>query len=44
MKLDGAFSWTAVLVSLAASAVTGFLAGVAPARRAARLNPAEALR
>jgi putative ABC transport system permease protein len=44
MRLDGAFSWTAVLVSLAASAVTGFLAGVAPARRAARLNPAEALR
>jgi putative ABC transport system permease protein len=38
------FSWTAVLVSLAASTVTGALAGVIPARRAAMLNPADALR
>ena len=44
MRLDGAFSLAAVLVSLAASALTGFLAGVAPARRAARLQPADALR
>jgi putative ABC transport system permease protein len=43
-KLGGIFSWTAVLVSLAASALTGFLAGVVPARRAAALNPADALR
>jgi putative ABC transport system permease protein len=44
MRLDGAFSWTAVVVSLLAAAVTGLAAGVAPARRAARLHPADALR
>jgi ABC-type antimicrobial peptide transport system permease subunit len=31
-------------VSLAAATVVGMLAGVAPARRAARLHPADALR
>ncbi|MEP7343870.1 MAG: ABC transporter permease [Gemmatimonadaceae bacterium] len=44
MQLGPTFSWSAVLISLAASALTGFLAGVAPARRAARLQPADALR
>ena len=44
MQLGGAFSWTAVLVSLAAASLTGVLAGVVPARRAARLQPADALR
>lgn len=44
MHLGGAFSWTAVMVSIVASAVTGLLAGVVPARRAARLHPADALR
>jgi putative ABC transport system permease protein len=36
--------WTAAFVGLAMSMVTGFLAGVVPARRAARLLPADALR
>jgi putative ABC transport system permease protein len=44
MRLEGAFSWTAVAVSLLASTLVGLLAGVAPARRAARLRPADALR
>lgn len=44
MHLGDIFSWQAVLVSLAAAAVTGLSAGVAPAQRAARLHPAEALR
>lgn len=38
------FSWPAVLLGLALSIVTGLLAGVAPARRAAALQPADALR
>jgi ABC-type antimicrobial peptide transport system permease subunit len=33
-----------VTAGLGLSALTGLLAGVAPARRAARLNPADALR
>lgn len=44
LHLGDVFSWTALLVGLAASAVTGVLAGVAPANRAARLQPADALR
>jgi putative ABC transport system permease protein len=42
--LGGVFSWQAILLGLGASALTGLLAGVAPARRAARLAPADALR
>lgn len=44
LQLNGNFSWAAVLVGLAAAAVTGWLAGVVPARRAARLHPVDALR
>lgn len=44
MGLEGILSWRAILLGLIAAAVTGLLAGVAPARRAARLQPAEALR
>jgi putative ABC transport system permease protein len=44
MQLSETFSWEAVLVGIVASAITGLLAGVLPARRAAQLQPAEALR
>ncbi len=44
MQLGGAFSWRALLVGFAASAATGVLAGVLPARRAALLQPVDALR
>lgn len=42
--LGDVLSWKAILVGIAAAVVTGFLAGVVPARRAARLMPADALR
>jgi putative ABC transport system permease protein len=42
--LGPVFSWKAIALGLAAAAITGLLAGVAPARRAARLQPADALR
>jgi putative ABC transport system permease protein len=44
MQLGGIFSWRAVLLGMAVSAAAGLAAGVAPARRAARLHPADALR
>ena len=44
MGLGGVFSWRAIVLGLAAATVTGLLAGVLPARRAARLQPADALR
>jgi len=44
MQLSVALSGTAVLVSIVAAAVTGLVAGVGPARRAARLRPVDALR
>ncbi len=44
MGLGSFFSWKAALLGLALSALTGLAAGVVPARRAARLPPAEALR
>jgi len=44
MPINAPFSWGAVLIGLASAAVTGLLAGVFPARRAARLNPVDALR
>lgn len=44
LQLAGVFSWAAVLVGLAGAILTGWLAGVVPARRAARLHPVDALR
>ena len=44
LALDDTFSWQAMLLGVVASAVTGFLAGVVPARRAAQLQPVDALR
>ena len=44
LQLGVAFSWKAVLIGLVGSAIAGLLAGVLPARRAARLQPADALR
>ncbi|PTY07909.1 hypothetical protein DB347_06680 [Opitutaceae bacterium EW11] len=44
LQLTGAFSWNAVALALLMSAATALLSGVIPARRAARLLPAEALR
>ena len=44
LSLDGIFSWKVVVLGLAAAALTGLLAGVVPARRAARMQPADALR
>jgi putative ABC transport system permease protein len=44
MQLGDTFSWEAVLVGVVASAITGLVAGVLPARRAAQLQPADALR
>jgi putative ABC transport system permease protein len=44
LDLGAIFSWRAVLLGLLMSAVTGLLAGVGPASRAARLLPADALR
>jgi putative ABC transport system permease protein len=44
LHLGDILSWRAVLIGMTASILTGLLAGVAPARRAARLQPADALR
>lgn len=44
LSLDDTVSWQAVVLALVVSAITGLLAGVVPARRAARLDPANALR
>jgi putative ABC transport system permease protein len=44
LELGIVFSWSAVWLGLLMSIVTGLLAGVMPARRAARLQPVDALR
>ena len=42
--LGDILSWRAIALSIAVAIVTGILAGVLPARRAAQLDPVEALR
>jgi putative ABC transport system permease protein len=44
LHLGTTLSWRAVLIGIVVSIVTGLLAGVFPARRAAQLDPANALR
>src|SRR3954468_7963768 len=44
MSLGEVLSWKPIVLGLGAAALTGFLAGVLPARRAARLEPVDALR
>jgi putative ABC transport system permease protein len=44
LKVGDIFSWKAVLLGLGVSVATGLIAGLVPARRAARMPPAEALR
>ncbi|PTX95501.1 ABC transporter permease [Opitutus sp. ER46] len=44
LKFGPVFTWWAVLAGLALALLTGLLAGVLPARRAARLLPVDALR
>ncbi|ACB73610.1 ABC transporter permease [Opitutus terrae] len=44
LKLESPFPWLAIALGLLLSTATGLLAGVLPARRAARLLPADALR
>jgi putative ABC transport system permease protein len=44
LGLQASISWKAVVLGLALSALTGLAAGVLPARRAALLQPADALR
>src|SRR5262245_5751069 len=44
MQLGDSFSWEAVVIGMVASVLTGALAGILPARRAAQLHPVEALR
>ena len=44
LHLVGVFSWSTIVLGLLESAATGLLAGVIPARRAAGLLPADALR
>ena len=43
-NLNNSFSWRAALIGVAVSMVIGVIAGVLPARRAAGLNPVDALR
>lgn len=44
MHLDGVAPWSAAIVGIVASIVVGLAAGLAPARRAARMSPIDALR
>jgi putative ABC transport system permease protein len=44
MHLEGVFSWKAIALGLVVAVATGVVAGILPARRAARLEPADSLR
>jgi putative ABC transport system permease protein len=44
MHLQNILVWNAAFLGIAASTLTGLLAGLVPALRAARMNPADALR
>lgn len=44
LHYEGVFSWFAIVAGLGLALATGAVAGVLPARRAARLRPVEALR
>jgi putative ABC transport system permease protein len=44
MNMGPAFSWPATLLGLAVALAAGLIAGLLPARRAARMDPALALR
>ena len=43
-SVPSAFSWLAVLLAAVFSVAVGLIFGTQPARRAARMNPVEALR
>ncbi len=44
MPIDAPLSWSAVLLGITAATITGLASGILPARRAAALNPVDALR
>jgi putative ABC transport system permease protein len=44
LHLDGVEPWNAALLGIAASILVGLVAGLLPARRAARMSPVDALR
>ena len=44
LRLGSRFSWQAAAIGFVVSAIVGMVAGIVPARRAAALPPADALR
>jgi putative ABC transport system permease protein len=43
-EIETALSWWAIIIAFSTSVLTGVVFGVYPARRAAMMNPIEALR